>query len=340
MSLSQMAFDKVWTNPADFPTHETQEVKVREDMQYLFDSIKNQFNNFIFNEFTAENTTFAPTEAIVVTTVQDAIEFVYEQMQGITQGGVPDGSITSTKLASKAVTSAKIDDGAVGTAALADDAVTGAKLADGTITSAKLADGGINGSKIVDGTLGTDKFANNSVTDGKLANNAVVTARIKDGAVTSAKLASSAVEADKIAAGAVTEAKIGSGAVTSGKLGAGSVIEAKIGSGAVTEGKIGTGAVTTNKIFDGAVTFAKTTGVQATHKQRTVTLTAGLTSWTVTCSGVTTTNTVIASNAPGSFDEWRNCGIHLVSQSADTLGFSADAAPANDVDVNIAIFDL
>lgn len=45
----------------------------------------------------------------------------------ITSTSVPDGGITTAKLADDAVTAAKIDDGAVGTAALAASAVTPAK---------------------------------------------------------------------------------------------------------------------------------------------------------------------------------------------------------------------
>ena len=51
MALTPMKFDKVWTNAADFPTHESRESQVRADIQYLFDSIKDQYNAFISREY-------------------------------------------------------------------------------------------------------------------------------------------------------------------------------------------------------------------------------------------------------------------------------------------------
>jgi len=61
---------------------------------------------------------------------------------------VPDGSVTTAKLADGAVTTAKIADGSVTTAKLADGAVTTAKIADGNVTSTKLADGAATGTKL------------------------------------------------------------------------------------------------------------------------------------------------------------------------------------------------
>jgi len=340
MALTPMSFDRVWTNPVDFPTHETLESKVRSDMQYLFDSIKDQFNNFLSNEFTAENTSFSPTTAILSTTVQAAIEFVYSELQGVTQGAVPDGSITSAKLADGAVTSGKLGSLAVITAAIAAKAVTTAKLDDAAVTTAKIADAAVTLAKMASGSVGTSQLANNCVTDGKLANNAVIEARIADGAVSGSKIATGAVGSTKIADGAVGSGKLASSAVTTEKINDSAVTTGKINNSAVTEGKIANGAVSTNKLADGAVTIAKTDGVQAKHKQRTVTLTSGSTSWTVECLGVTSTNSVIAGNSESQFDVWRNCGIHMTAQDTDELTFVADAAPAVDVIVNVLIFDI
>jgi hypothetical protein len=52
--------------------------------------------------------------------------------------GIPDGSVTTTKLASNAVTSPKIADGSVTAIKLGTDAVTGAKIADGSLTAGDL----------------------------------------------------------------------------------------------------------------------------------------------------------------------------------------------------------
>lgn len=65
--------------------------------------------------------------------VQDILRYLWEQMQRITQGTIPDGSITASKFA----------DGAITTPKIADNAVTGEKLADGAVTAGKLADGAV-----------------------------------------------------------------------------------------------------------------------------------------------------------------------------------------------------
>lgn len=192
MSLTQMKFDKVWTNPVDFPTHETHEAQVRADMQYLFDSIKTQFNNFIANELAAENVAFMPiTGYITANNVQDAIEGVHQEVLDISQGSVADGAITTAKLdsteGSEAVVTATIRDGAVTTEKIADHAITSQQIADGAISASVLADDSITQAKMGIQSVGTNELVPNCVTDAKLANDAVITARIKDGAVTYAK---------------------------------------------------------------------------------------------------------------------------------------------------------
>lgn len=192
MSLTQMKFDKVWTNPVDFPTHETHEAQVRADMQYLFDSIRNQFNNFIANELAAENVAFMPISGyITANNVQDAIEGVHQEVLDISQGSVADGAITTAKLdsteGSEAVVTATIRDGAVTTEKIADHAITSQQIADGAISASVLADDSITQAKMGIQSVGTNELVPNCVTDAKLANNAVITARIADGAVTYAK---------------------------------------------------------------------------------------------------------------------------------------------------------
>lgn len=137
--------------------------------------------------------------------VQDALQGILNAMQDITQGIVPDSSITTAKLAALAVTAAKI----------AAAAVTSEKLADGAV---------------VDGKVGAD---------------AVGTANMKDGSVTTAKLADGAVTAAKLAAGAVTGTAIGADAVNSEKLGQYAVITEKLAGASVTSGKIAPNAVST-----------------------------------------------------------------------------------------------
>ena len=118
MSLSQMTFDKVWTNPSHFPTYEANETQVRADMQYLFDRIKDTYNNHLTEEFKAENMPFSPTVGgVTAETVQAAIEFVHNEISSASQGAVPNGSITSDKLVqtsgSESVTTNTIRDEAI-----------------------------------------------------------------------------------------------------------------------------------------------------------------------------------------------------------------------------------
>ena len=70
----------------------------------------------------------------------------------IMAGSVPDGAITSSKLAAGAVTSAAIANGAIGTTQLADDAVTGANIADGAVGSAQLAPQAVTSASIAPNT--------------------------------------------------------------------------------------------------------------------------------------------------------------------------------------------
>ena len=223
MSLTQMKFDKVWTNPVDFPTHETHEAQVRADMQYLFDSIKTQFNYFLANELVAENVSFMPISGyITANNVQDAIEAVHQEVLDISQGAVADGAITTVKLdsteGSEAVTTATIRNKAITTAKIADGAITSTQIADGAISASVLADGSITQAKMGLQSVGTNELVPNCVTDGKLANGAVITQRIADGAVTYVKTTGiqkqHATTTTSLASGATTWTKTGITGVT------------------------------------------------------------------------------------------------------------------------------
>lgn len=91
---------------------------------------------------------------------------------GLYSGGgspeIPDGSITTAKLADNAVTSAKIKPYAVGTAALAPLAVTTDKIADGAVTTDKLAPSSVATEKLQDLCVTTPKIADHAVDTTKL----------------------------------------------------------------------------------------------------------------------------------------------------------------------------
>jgi hypothetical protein len=113
---------------------------------------------------------------------------------GLYSGGggspeIPDGSITTAKLADNAVTSAKIKPSAVGTSQLAVGAVSGDIIQKNTIVASKLADGCVGAAAIADGAVTGDKIANAAVTVDKIADDSVNSDKIVDGAVTTDKLA-------------------------------------------------------------------------------------------------------------------------------------------------------
>ena len=108
MSIPKCDFSKHWTNPADFPTIETDESRVRADLQALHDETKDYFNTTLLPQIDSE--------------IDGAKEWVSEAVKNAVLGALPDGSVTGAKLAQGAVTAEK----------LADGAVTAEKLAEGT----------------------------------------------------------------------------------------------------------------------------------------------------------------------------------------------------------------
>ena len=157
---------------------------------------------------------------------------------------VPDGSVTTPKLAADAVTNAKVADDAVDTDQLVDDAVTGPKLSDTAVDTAH----------IVDDAVTTAKIEDDAVTGPKLSDTAVDTAHIVDDAVTTAKIEAGAVDTTELASDAVTQAKIANNAVGASQLASNAVTKVKLANQAVGTAEIENLAVTTAKIRDDAVT--------------------------------------------------------------------------------------
>lgn len=145
---------------------------------------------------------------------------------GLYSGGggspeIPDGSITTAKLADNAVTSAKIKPSAVGTSQLAVGAVSGDIIQKNTIVASKLADGCVGAAAIADGAVTGDKIANAAVTVDKIADDSVNSDKIADGAVTTDKLATSSVATEKLQDLCVTTPKIADKSVDTTKLNTG-----------------------------------------------------------------------------------------------------------------------
>lgn len=155
---------------------------------------------------------------------------------GLYSGGggspeIPDGSITTAKLAVGAVSgdiiqkntivASKLADGCVGTAAIADGAVTSDKIVDGAINVNKIAANSVGNGQILDGAITASKIGTAEVGTAALAPLAVTTDKIADGAVTTDKLATSSVATEKLQDLCVTTPKIADQAVDTTKLNTG-----------------------------------------------------------------------------------------------------------------------
>jgi len=125
-----------------------------------------------------------------VETANEAKDIAEDAVQGI----IPNGAVTTPKLADGAVVGIKIANGAVGPEQMADGTVRSSKIYDGAVTTAKFADGAVSTVKIEDGAISTPKLADGAVTSDKINSNAVTTPKIEDYAVTEAKLSSNVRE--------------------------------------------------------------------------------------------------------------------------------------------------
>lgn len=106
MGLSKVQFTKDWTNPDDFPTVETSEAKVREDMQALHDEMKDFVNNTLTVETDAEVARLdGEIERI------DNTKATKEELIDVVQGQVPDNSISEQKLSSESVSVRALTEG-------------------------------------------------------------------------------------------------------------------------------------------------------------------------------------------------------------------------------------
>lgn len=74
-------------------------------------------------------------------------------------GSIPDGAVTTPKIAALAVTNPKIDDGAVSTAKIDDLAVTNSKLGNLSVDARVLQTDAVETDKIKDGEVTKDKIA-------------------------------------------------------------------------------------------------------------------------------------------------------------------------------------
>lgn len=95
----------------------------------------------------------------VMEVVSNIPSIIYDEVvKALETFPVPDGSVTTAKIANSAVTSAKIASNAVTTAKINGSAVTTSKIANGAVTTDKLASGAVTGNKIEDAAVTFEKL--------------------------------------------------------------------------------------------------------------------------------------------------------------------------------------
>jgi hypothetical protein len=114
---------------------------------------------------------------------------------------VPDGAITTAKLADGAVTGGKIAGSTIATANLAANSVNSGHIIDGQVATADLGDGAVTSLKLADGTVVTVDLANNAVTTAKVLDGTLVGADLANNTVTSVQLADSIALGDSSTSG-------------------------------------------------------------------------------------------------------------------------------------------
>lgn len=164
--VNPLIFSKSWTSSTDFPTKEGSEEKVRSDFQYLFNEIRDYINGKLID---AVNTVMAAdvqvSDAEGATSLRDRLvaikaklDDLQQQIVDATVGGIPDGSLTSDKLADRTIQGSKIDlltighehlkSNSVDTSELCDRAVTEDKLETYSVTTLKIAPGAVTPEKL------------------------------------------------------------------------------------------------------------------------------------------------------------------------------------------------
>lgn len=102
-------------------------------------------------------------------TVQEQLKAIQKNITDAAQGAIPDGGVTTSKIADYAVNTLKLASAAVTAAKIAAGAVTTEKIEDAAVTAAKLATNSVTETKIPDGSIKSAKLADGAVTDAKLS---------------------------------------------------------------------------------------------------------------------------------------------------------------------------
>lgn len=106
MAFPKLNFTKSWKNAVDFPTVETNETKVRADMQYLFDELKDALNGIV-DKLNGKKLDDYPSGGVVTTLGSDdtTVPTSKAVRDAMTQAGqLPSGGTTGQALVKKSGT--------------------------------------------------------------------------------------------------------------------------------------------------------------------------------------------------------------------------------------------
>ena len=127
---------------------------------------------------------------------------------------IVDGSITSTKIASKSINTAHLNGKIITADVIATGAITANAIKAGAVTTDKMTANSINGDRITAGTLDAAKIKAGSITASQIASGTITSAQIKTGTISAANVAAGAITTDKIAANSINSSKIVSSGIT------------------------------------------------------------------------------------------------------------------------------
>ena len=102
MAFTKLTYGKSWVNPADFPTYEASEQKVRDDLQYHPDAIMKYLNEVLLAELEKRSASASigdERHGTVALTIEDlykvAAELRNDLEQAILNSVIPSGTALS-----------------------------------------------------------------------------------------------------------------------------------------------------------------------------------------------------------------------------------------------------
>lgn len=100
--VEELRFTKSWRSQEDFPTYEDSEEQVREDLQCLFDEIRDYLNRRMLPAVNTITASEIETESGI--SVETVLSVLRRDLTGLVMGQLPDGGVTAEKLAPESVT--------------------------------------------------------------------------------------------------------------------------------------------------------------------------------------------------------------------------------------------